>query len=286
MPGNSSKRGGRGKLPLLIDWQTRMEQVWKHVGKPPQTIKALLEKAGPPKEIGSDKRSREKLKGKQTASEAFARAIFEATGFDALGLTYEEWTAQDSEWTQALAQLAGGDSRDLLDKLAEASPLSLDIDSTPDLAPPRLRRAGSGPPPEQQVFLNEYYVLHAQYSGPAPLSCAHLLLLEWSDSSLDWQVFSAVPGCRLDPRRTYDFAPETGGAGVRIDLGVRARPPREEFDLYLLAQRSEFDHRALSIVDRLGEEGLMSQREMLRLLSLLTEPDRGLLVAKRRYAVQ
>ena len=280
--------GGRDPLPLCINWHSRAKQIWKRFPKTHKKLGTLISAAAAASTevIGSEHAARAKLNGKRTASDAFAKVMFDATGFKALGLTLGDWIGDDAGWERAVAELSDIDPRAMLDGLAESGSLGLGIDSTPELVPARLRRAGSGPPPEQRAFLNEYFVLHVRYAGSEPISPAHLLLLEWSDATSDWQVFNALPGCRLDPHRSYDLTPEKDVTGAKIHLGIRVAPPRDEFDLYLLAQRSEFDHRALAIISALDGNALMSQREMAKLLALLTQPDRGLLVAKLRYAVQ
>lgn len=280
--------GGRKRLPHKIDWHARAEQVWKTFPKAHKTIDTLIRRAEAASTdvVGDYEAARAKFNGRRTASDAFAKAIFEATDFKTLGLTFEDWIGDSLVWAQAVEGLPELDPRALLDSRVESSGLTVGIYSTPEPKPVKMRRAASGAPPEQRVILNEYFVLHLRDLGADPLSPAHLLLLEWSDDSLDWQVFNALPGCRLDPRKTYELTSRSEGDPTTIYLGVRVAPPRSEFDLYLLAQRPDFHHRALAMIDRLGGNAIMSQRDMAKLLGYLTNVDRGLTVTKIRYAVQ
>ena len=283
-----SKMGGRERLPHQIDWHARAQQVWKRFPKSHTTIGKLIGAAAAASTdvIGNDEAARLKFSGRRTASDAFAKAMFDATGFSGFGLSFQDWMGDDAAWARAVDGLPEFDPRVLLDSLAEHSTLQMGIDSTPHLLPVRMRRAESGPPPEQRVYLNEYFVLHLRDLSSSPVSPAHLLLLEWSDDSQDWQVTNGLPGCRLDPRKTWEMTTRSEGEATIIHLGVRVAPPRYEFDLYLLAQRVEFDHRALAMIDTLGDKALMSQYDMAKLLEYLSKIDRGLIVTKIRYAVQ
>lgn len=280
--------GGRAPLPNMIDWHRRAKQVWKRFTKHHKTVGRLIGEAAAESTdvIGSDAAARLKFNGRRRASDAFAKAMFDATGFEALGLTFEDWMGDEAAWSRAVGDLPDFDPRALLDSLAEGGDFELGINSIPDSVPITLRRGAAGPPPDQTVVLNEYFVLHLRHRGATPLPPAHLLLLEWSDESSDWQVLNALTGSRIDPRKTYEVTSRSDGEPTKLHLGIRVSLPRNEFDLYLLGQTAEFDHRALAMIDALGPDAIMSQRDMAKLLVLLNRADRGLLVAKRRYAVQ
>ncbi len=280
--------GGRTLENLLeIDWQTRAESIWKLHPSLRRSIKELWERAQriDAHTIGVYEDFRRKFNGTRTANEAHAQALYAAGQFDRAGVSLAEWISQDADWAEIAQSLSPADALGVLAARATEGKMEVAASSTPDPLPPQWRRIQISDPAGDELHVNEYLQLTVTFpdcDDPAPV---YLLALEWSAVSRDWQVFNTVKRSLLDLARSVPVALSSGNAVARVPVGVKITGPLETFDLFVLGQRTPFDHRARAYLETVATRPAITPLEMGRLVDLLFKGSTIPAVASTRYAV-
>lgn len=285
---NSGSAGGRTAENLLeIDWQYRAEAIWDAHSTLRRSITKLwnIAQGIDQHTIGSYEDFRRKFNKKRPASEAHARVLFAAGEFDRAGVSFAEWIASDEDWAISAASLSPVDAVGYLAERASTGVMQVAASSIPQRERPEWRRLQDGDPAENELHVKEYLQLTVTFPGSQDPAPVHLLAFEWSAVSRDWQIFNLVKTSLLDVASPVPVALRGGTAIAQVPVGVKITGPLETFDLFVLAQRTPFDHRARSYLENLNQRSVVSSLEMGRLVDLLfkgrTVPD----VATITYAV-
>lgn len=280
--------GGRAvENDLKIDWQERAETIWKTHASLKRIIKELhviAHNIGG-RTIGGYEDFRRKFNGTRPASEAYAAVLFQAGEFDQAGVTFAEWISSDEAWAESARSLAQLNAIGFLTEQAAKGSMHVAVMSTPDRIPPEWRRLRDGDPSENELHMKEYLQLTVTFPGSCDPRPVHLLALEWSAISRDWQIFNFVRASLLDIDKAVSVLLRGGDAVARLPAGVKISGPPEPFDLFVLGQRTPFDHKARSYLDNLGRRATLSSLEMSRLIQLLFSGAGAPDVATATYAV-
>ena len=282
-----SKDGRPTENILQIDWQDRAKVIWELHPNLKRTIGELHEMAQSldSRTIGLYEDFRRKFNGTRAASEAHARLLFAAGQFDRAGLTFAEWIAGDEEWAATAATLSPIDAVGFLAERAAEGTMQVVPSSTPQRIQPAWRRLRDGDPAEIELHIGEYLEFTVTFPGSDDPSPVHLLAFEWSSVLRDWQVFNLVKECRLDAARPVPLATRAGGVAAQVPVGVQISGPTGTFDLFVLGQRTPFNHRARSMLDSFKGRSEINSIEMSRLLALLFSGPVAPAVAGATYAV-
>lgn len=284
--GAAKRLGRRPKNHLHIDWQARAEQLWKTYPRLKKSIGDLRSAAehADPEEIGDYENFRRKFNGTLGASPAHADALFKATEFDRVGVSLDDWIAKDDQWGASIANLSPVDPVDLLASHAAKGGMAVAASSTPSREPRMLRRLQLVGAAETELHINEYMQLTISFDSgdPAPV---YLMALEWSERSRDWQVFNMIEESQLDHSKPRPVSVRGDSASVQVSIGLPIGGPPDTFDLFVLAKRAEFDHRARSRLDNLKGQPVLTPLEMGRVLHELFAGPAAPQVATTRYRV-
>lgn len=148
-----------------------------------------------------------------------------------------------------------------------------------------MRRLRDGPPAETELRANEYLNLRAILQGASNPAPVRLLAMEWSETSRDWQIFNLVEQCSLDLATPRAVAIDERGAIVDVPIGVPISARIETFDLFVVVQHSEFDHRALGYLRNLGSRSELTPLEMTQFVELLLKTGTPSGVGRISYTV-
>jgi hypothetical protein len=284
----TGSRGGRTTdNELTINWQSRAETIWDVHRSLRRSITELWNIALKidARTIGSYEDFRRKFNGKRAASAAHAKILFEAGEFDQAGVSYSEWISSDEEWAQSARSLAPVNVIGFLAERAAKGTMQIAAISTPQCIPPEWRRLRDGHPVENELHVKEYLQLMVTFPGSSNPTPVHLLALEWSVVTRDWQIFNFVRASLLDIDKPEPLVIRAGHAVAQIPVGVRISGPLETFDLFVIAQRTPFDHQARSYLENLGRRADLSSLEMSRLIQLLFHGTAAPDVATTTYTV-
>lgn len=219
--------------------------------------------------IGSYEDFRRKFNGTRAASDGYAKILFRAGQFDQTGITLSEWMSRDEEWADTAGTLAPVDTIGLLTNHAAKGGMAISVMSTLDRIPSGWRRLRDGDPAECQLYVGEYLQLTVTFPNSDDTRPVYLLALEWSASSRDWQIFNFVRASLIAIDRAEPITIRGRDAVAQIPAGVKISGQKESFDLFVLGQRTPFNHKARSYLDNLGRRATLSALEMSRLVQLL-----------------
>jgi hypothetical protein len=235
--------------------------------------------------IGVYENFRRKFNATLAASEAHAKVLYAVGEFDRAGVSFADWIASDAEWAESVKSLSPIDAVGFLAARAGSGAMQVAASSTPQPVPPVLRRLENRDPVETELHMKEYLQLTVTFPTSDDPSPVYLLAFEWSDTLRDWQIFNFVKASLLDIAKPLPVSLNGDGAVARLAVGVKIGGPPDNFDLFVLGQRTPFDHRARSYLDNLHRRDQLTSLEMGRLVDILfkgpTMPD----VAATRYAV-
>lgn len=238
-----------------------------------------------PLDVGEYDAFDRKLNGTRAASPVFARSLYDAAGLAKLGLTFEDWTADKAEWSAAASSLPSQDAFAALARAADRDGMRVEAASLPTPDPLEWRRLRDGAPAETELRVGHYLHLTLCFPGSDDLRPVRLIAAEWSETEGDWQVFNIARGSRLDSRRPVRLTAGAEGPMAKVPVGLQVVGPRDTFDLFLIAHREEFDHRALSILDNASRSSIIPTPSMNRLVGYLLAGPRPPEVARTSYTV-
>jgi hypothetical protein len=268
---NDSSGGRTATNDLTINWQLRAQAIWELHPSLKRDIVELHSIAYDlsSRTIGGYEDFRRKFNGTRAASEAHARILFQAGQFDQAGITFSEWMSSDEEWSDTAGTLAPVDTIGFLTKEAAKGGMAVTAMSTPTRIPPGWRRLRDGDPAGNELHVGEYLQLTVTFPDSSDVRPVYLLALEWSANSRDWQIFNFVRTSLIAIDKPEPVIIRGGDTVAQIPAGVTISGQKEAFDLFVLGQRTPFDHKARSYLDNLGRRATISVLEMSRLIQLL-----------------
>lgn len=278
---------------VLQDWKSRLEAVWER--RPSKKLSgtklhAAMQRIDPVATTGLDD-FRKKLDGRRASSRAFGRALFRACSLEPLGLQEAAFLADaDDAWRLEVEALGRSDALQVFDGRLAGGDFQLTVSSiAPDAASEasaHLRRIGADGP-DTLVRIGSFLRLTLTYSGDDVLLSAHVLAIEYDPRLDDWQVFSGIPGSGVDPSSPIPFQMKDGDRVATVDLRIRVCPPSGLFHLYVLARRTPFDPRMLSLLEGVGgsPQAIVKPWDIGRLAEFLNDDPTDVLIAKASFAV-
>ncbi len=271
---NTDQRDWRPYLDILFDRvpTARMTRVELH--------RSALHTGG--KAVPSSKEEfLRKLAGNRAASEAFARALYEALPLKSLGVGFGSWTAPLAQFTSALDGVDRGSLSAFLQNAMSGSDCQLRM--TADRPRPVARRIA--PIPRGSVFAAGSIVSASlSIQPPADIDQLHLLLIDLGRDDGKWQCLNAVAETGLADNLPLEL--DTPGQRVSFKTQPVSLAVPGTFTTFAVVQGKPFHHGIKGIIDATsGEQGLLSVKDVVDLEAMLAKPPDWRAIASFDYTV-